>query len=172
MVRAFAGAGAVLRPTPPAERAAAAARAYGLPLAAAAAWVAVLYALGGRVGVLWVAATMLAFFYFFTTREKAPLSGYSVFNKNFAAGLGQLKSDDFDRMRGTAVEVHAEDSTAAAVRAAAEGAAAAVAGTPLGRAVVGEAGAPADGSPAALLGALNAERAERARARAHAPGQA
>jgi len=136
--------------------------------AAVCAWVAALYALGARFGVLFICAT---FFVLALRSARARVdgargfSGFTVMNAGFRAALGQGTAADWDAAyRGGGVAAPGSDAgggtretVAAAIADADAAAAAAVAGTPLGAAA---APAPA-GSPAALLSQLAAERAAR-----------
>lgn len=111
--------------------------------------------LGGDWGKLWIFASFFAFFYATTSDAKGEL-----FPKQRA--FGQLTSHDFDRMRGTAIPLDAEDSTTAAFRSLADttassggGRSTSAAGQTLGT------GAPDESTSAALLFKLNAERLAR-----------
>lgn len=137
-------------------------------VAGAALWVCGLALCGGKVGIVYVCLSFFVLAFCTTSRRVDPnqVHGFSVFNKNFAAPLGQLTSGDFDAAArgGGAAPGGGGDATRAAVEAAAAAAAADAAafvvGTPLGSADA----PPAADSPAALLGALAAARAARARA--------
>ena len=93
-----------------------------------AAWLGILFFLGGKYGILWCCATVLLFIVtHLSNGRRSTFSSYSIFNPNFERSLGQLTTGDFDRMvlgretteqrRGVIDDV-TTSSTLAAARAA------------------------------------------------------
>lgn len=129
-------------------------------------WVATLYTLGGKLGILFICLTFFVLALCSTKRGRSTFSGFSVLNRNFATAAGQLTAADWDAAyRGGGIAQPGgnggEESTRAAVNAAVadanEAAVQHVIGTPLGSASVDT----LQGTPAALLSQLAAERSAR-----------
>jgi hypothetical protein len=129
-------------------------------------WVSTLYALGGKLGILFICLTFFVLALCSSKRGRSSFSGFSVLNHNFATAAGQLTAADWDAAyRGGGIAQAGggvgEESTRAAVNAAVadanEAAVQHVRGTPLGTAAKDT----LEGTPTALLSQLAAERSAR-----------